>query len=59
MKLGNGSDNNNNNNKKRKSQVQAVFSQAAECTLASFTPIWCFGRGGGRGGYRAIGGFPK
>ncbi len=46
MKLGNGSDDNNNKKKKRKSKVQAVFSQAAECTLAKFTPIWCFGVGG-------------
>lgn len=56
MKLGNGSDDNNNKKKKRKSKVQAVFSQAAECTLASSHQfgVWV-GWGELRGGEVGIG----
>jgi hypothetical protein len=45
VKLGNGSDNNN----KRNSKVQVVFSQAAECTLASSHQFGVWGRGNSRG----------
>jgi len=60
VKLGNGSDNNNN---KRNSKVQAVFSQAAECTLASAHQFGVCKEGGElggeRGGHKPIEAFPK